>query len=92
MVRQVCDSGCQTGFPPSTEITLQEYDSRGNVLSCQDEADFNGDGTIDTSVDTVNTYNSRGQLVTATSESDFNGDGTIDYTSVVTVVYDGVKH
>jgi hypothetical protein len=39
----------------------------------------------------VSTYNSRGQLVTATSTSDFNGDGTTDDTTVVTVVYDGVK-
>jgi hypothetical protein len=63
-----------------------------NVLSFQAEADFNGDGTIDTRQSAVNTYNSHGQLVLTTSEADFNGDGTIDYTSVVTVVYNDVKH
>jgi hypothetical protein len=30
--------------------------------------------------------------VKTTSESDFDADGTIDSTSVVTTVYDGVKH
>ncbi len=73
------------------EITLQEYDSRGNLVSYQAEGDFNGDNTIDVRISTVSTYNSRGQLLTATTDVDSDGDGTIDQTSVVTTVYDGVK-
>ena len=90
-MRQVAISHL-TGFPPSIQITLQEYDLRGNVLAFRAEADFNGDGTIDARQSGTNTYNSQGQLVRTTFEADFNGDNTIDYISVVTVVYDGVKH
>jgi hypothetical protein len=37
-------------------------------------------------------YDSQGNVVRRHDEADFNGDGVIDYTSVATVVYDGVKH
>ena len=91
VVRQVSIAQ-QTGFPPSTQIILQEYDSSGNLISYQAEADFDGDGTVDTRIGIVNTYDSRGRLLTSTTELDVDGDGTIDYISVVTTVYDGVKH
>jgi hypothetical protein len=80
-----------TGFPPSTQITLHEYDSRGNVLASRAELDFNGDGTIDIRTNTSNTYDSHDRLVLSTSTVDSNGDGTIDTTSAVAIVYDGVK-
>ena len=90
VVREVAHAQL-TGFPPVTQITLQGYDSDGNLMSYRAEADFNGDGTIDVRISNVNTYNSRGQLLTSVGEVDSDGDGTIDQTSVVTTVYDGVK-
>ena len=90
LVRQVSTSA-PTGFPAGTAITVYAYDSRGNVVSLVQEADFNTDGTIDVRVSQVNTYNSRGQLVNSTEQDDFDGNGTIDFIRVTTVLYNGVK-
>lgn len=90
LVRQVATAGAP-GFPPSTQTTLQQFDSHGNVVSVVVEADFNGNGTVDVRIRTVNSYNSNGQLVLARSESDLDGNGTVDSISVVTTVYAGVK-
>jgi hypothetical protein len=90
LVREVAVAQ-QTGFPPTTQTTLHEYDSKGNVLASRYELDFNADGTIDVRTSVANIYDSRDRLVRSTSAVDSNGDGTIDVTSVVTVLYDGVK-
>jgi hypothetical protein len=50
------------------------------------------DGTIEILVITQNAYDSRARLVQATSHTDSNGDRLIDNVSVVSIVYDGVKH
>jgi hypothetical protein len=60
-------------------------------MSVEVEADFDGNGTVDVRIRTVNSYNANGQLVLQTGESDLDGNGTIDSTSVVTTVYAGVK-
>ena len=61
------------------------------VVSLNQEADFNTDGTIDVRVSLVNTYNSRGQLVNSMEQDDFDGNGTIDFIRVTTVLYNGAK-
>ncbi|MEO7275235.1 MAG: hypothetical protein ABIX28_14235, partial [Vicinamibacterales bacterium] len=88
VVREVATAG-QTGFTPVTSISVRAYDSRGNVVSEQDTLEANG--TILTRVDVINTYNSSGQLLTSVTKTDGNGDGTVDQTTVVSVVYVGVK-
>ena len=70
---------------------LRRYDSRGNLVSRQDDVDFNSDGVVDTRVLSESAYDSRGRLVSSTSSVDSDADGTVDTVSTVTISYISLK-